>query len=79
MADFKIGDKVKIIGGYEKQHIGKTGTILKDGGTPNNPAGWRSLGKGIKDIKMGRHLWVVLIDNTDITIVLPEDAIEKIA
>ena len=76
--NFAINDKIKVIGGLE-EYIGKTGVIVKDGGVPNIAVGFRKLGEGIKSIKSGRHLWVILLDDTYETIVLPEDNLEKIS
>lgn len=76
--DFTIDDKVKIIGGLE-EYIGKTGAIVKDGGVPNIAVGFRKLGEGIKSRKGDRHLWVIMLDNTNETLVLPEDNLEKLS
>jgi len=76
--NFSVGDKVKIIGGPEEA-IGKTGAIVKDGGEPNIAVGFRKLGEGIKSVKSGHHLWVIMLDETYDTIVLPEDNLETIS
>ncbi len=77
MADFKIGDKVKLIK-MPDEYNERIGKIIKDGGTRSIPVGFRKLGEGIKGRKEGQHLWVIMLDDTNETIVLPEVNIEKI-
>ena len=74
---FAINDKIRVIGG-EKEYIGKTGVIIKDGDKQRIPAGFRKLGEGFKT-EEGQQQWVIMLDNKHETKVILEDNLEKIS
>ena len=75
MADFKIGDKVRITG-YLDEYDGKIGRIDRDAGK-QIPTFSRKLGEGFKT-EEGQQQWVVMFDDTNEPLVIPEVNLEKI-
>ena len=76
MADFKIGDKVKIIN-FLDEYNGKKGRIDRDAGKRPLP-GSRKLYEGFKGKGEQQH-WVVILDDANETIEVPEVNLEKIS
>ena len=79
MADFKKGDKVKIIGGSDKQYIGKIGVISQYASPSSMPSGFRKPNEGIKGRKEIPHRWVIMLKGTNKILTLFESDIEKIS
>ncbi len=79
MADFKIGDKVKLVKMTTRlnKYNEKIGKIIKDGGKQRIPTGFRKLGKGFTT-EEGQQQWLIELDDPKKTIVLPEINLEKI-
>ena len=76
MADFKIGDKVKLVR-MPDEYNGKTGVIIKDGSKQGIPTFSRKLGEGFKT-EEGQQQWIVMLDDTNEPIVVPDINLEKI-
>ena len=77
MANFKIGDKVKIIN-FLDEYDGKTGRINRDAGKERIPKCTRELGKGFETSE-GQQQWLVMLDKINETIVVPENNLEIIS
>ena len=77
MADFKIGDKVRIVRWLD-EYNGKKGAIIKDGCKQRIPTGSRELFKGFTT-EEGQQQWVVMLDDTNDTVVVPEVNLENIS
>ena len=79
MADFKIGDRVKLVrmpAGLNKYN-GKTGTIIKDAGKRPLPS-FRKLYEGFEGKGEQQH-WLVNLGDTNEPIEVPEVNLEKIS
>lgn len=76
MADFKIGDKVKIIG-FLDEYNGKTGMIIKDAGKRPLPS-FRKPYEGFKG-EGEQQYWLVNLEDTNEPIEVPEVNLEKLS
>ncbi len=71
--NFAMGDKVRILEGNIL--AGKTGVIIKDGGSPH--LGFRKPGEAIP--KADIQQWLVKLDDTGDEVLFPEGSLEKIS
>lgn len=77
MAKFKINDKVRLVR-MSDEYNRKTGIITGDAGKEKIPVGTRKLGECFKT-KDGQQQWIVMLDDTNGTMVVSEANLEKVS